>query len=129
MPFQVFDYHALFGKTFSWTSSSTLLPQLLATAPDNGLAIDSMVGTNDDGVGHVVSFIVTVGSITVQLGAVSVPIGAGFDGTTPSADVLSGLPLNNNRVMLPAGATLSARIDAVPAVGFTVNVTLQGGSF
>lgn len=129
MPFQVFDYHSLFAKTFSWTSTSSVLPQLLATAPDNGLAIDSMVGTNNDSVAHVVSFTVTVGGITVQLGAVSIAIGAGFDGTTPSADVLSGLPLNNNRVMLPAGATLSALVDVVPAGGSTVNVTLQGGSF
>jgi len=92
-----------------------------------GVMIGSIRAANQDAVNaRVLVFAKNIGGVDYVLGEVSVPAGAGTNGTTPWADVLAPLNLG---VAMNVAATSKLRVKAKVAVTSDIELVAEGGQF
>ena len=106
------------------------------TAGTSGAKIESIAATNTDTVPIILQIVATISAVDYTLGEVSIPAGAGTDGTTKAVDLLNvtALPWVRNDgvnayMLLEAGAILKAKAKTAVTAGKVIHLFAQGGDF
>ena len=106
---------------------------VMFTAGADGGAVTKLNASTTDTTAVIVVLTVSDGSTTVVLGEVTVPPGAGTDGSTPSVDLLSSIAIPgavqaDGSIILGPAATLSVAAKATLSTG-VLNIAAQGGQY
>lgn len=113
----------------------------LYTAGANGSKVVGIVMTTDDGsASHVVSLAITRSATDYVIGAYTLPINSGTDGSTAGVDLLAGgpsglirgLPVDNDGqtyLLLESGDTLRATFATALTASKRINVMTIGADF
>ena len=102
--------------------------------PTSGGRIKSLIATSDDTTARVLQICKTIGAVDYVLGEVSVPVGAGTDGSTPAVNLLEGnnMPgLQTDGLQrffdLANGTTLKIRSKVAVTAAKTINIVGEYG--
>jgi hypothetical protein len=108
----------------------------LYTAGTSGGRVDSLLGTSTDTVSaYVVQLALQVSAVDYVLGEVSVPIGAGTNGTAKSVAMLNQADIpglaytENGSIYLASGVALRARVKTAVSGSFVVQIVGVGGDY
>lgn len=108
----------------------------IITGGANGTRIDSIFGTNSDpGVATVMQFAVQVSGVDYTIGEVTIPAGAGTNGTAKSVAVLNTTDIpglaytEGNALFLASGAALRSRPKVAVAGAYIINLIGVAGDY
>ena len=124
--------NSVVSKTASIENADGTTPELMFTAGADGGAVLRLTAASTD-VGSAIAILtVSDGTLSVQLGEVTIPIGAGTNGTTPGVNLLDaskmpGVFQADGSLALGPAATLSVGLKA--ATNGVVTILAQGGQY
>lgn len=108
----------------------------LLTAGTSGSRVDTLIGTNTDAANaYVVQLAVQKSGVDYVIGEVSVPIGAGTNGSAKSVALLNSTDIpglaytENGAIYLESGVILRARTKTTVAGANTVQITGVAGDY
>ena len=114
-------------------AADTTTQKTLITAGAEGALVNNISVTSDDTSAIIVVLTLNDGSTDCQIGEVTIPIGAGTDGSTPAVNLLDGaaLPFLQPDGSLPLGANavLKANAKATLTAGKTSYFVTYGGDY
>ena len=118
----------------SIANSDTTTAKVMATAGADGGAVMTMSATTTDTSDVIAVLNINDGSVTIVVGEVTVPAGAGTDGSTPAKNLLDtlampGLFQNDGSLILGPAAILSVGAKATVTSAKTLDISAQGGSY
>lgn len=110
-------------------AADTTTQKTLFTAGAEGALVDNIAVTSDDTAAAIVVLTINDGTTDCQIGEVTIPIGAGTDGSTPAINLLdtTAMPFFQKNGGLPLGATAILKANA--KVTLTAGKTLEFVSF
>ena len=116
------------------TNADTTNAKTMATAGADGGAVMTMSATTTNASDVIAILNIDDGSVTIVVGEVTVPAGAGTDGSTPAKNLLDtlampGLFQNDGSLILGPLAELSVGVKVSLASGKTLDISAQGGSY
>jgi hypothetical protein len=89
--------------------------------------VDSLVGTTNDVIDHVIALRIDHGGGVQQLGSVTIPAGSGY-GATPTVDLLAALPVAlQGGLLLSYQDALKVQLEVAVTAAFVVDVLASGG--
>lgn len=126
--------NTIVGKSTIFNNAAGSTPAIVFSAGADGGSITNIVATSTDTSARILVLTMDDGVTTVQLGEVSVPIGAGTNGSTPAVNVrdldqLKGLFQNDGSILVGAGCTLRINIKTAVTAAKEVHVYTAGGSY
>lgn len=98
------------------------------TSPTGGVMLGRIRVASDDTAAVVLQFAYNVSATDYVLGEVSIPAGAGTNGTTPWVDVLAQLNLDD-AINLPAASKLRVKAKTAVTAAKTIDLVAEGGQF
>jgi hypothetical protein len=108
----------------------------LFTAGSDGSRVDSLLGTSTDTVSaYVVQLALQKSSVDYVIGEVSIPIGAGTNGSAKSVAMLNQTDIpglaytENGSLYLESGVALRARVKTAVSGSFVVQIVGVAGSY
>lgn len=108
-------------------------PKTLYIAGTEGALLDNISVTSTDTSTVILALTYNDGSNDFQLGEISVPAGAGTDGSTPSVNMMDAnyLPFLQSRGGLPLGASHLLKVNAKSAVttAKAIDIVAFGGNY
>ena len=114
-------------------AADTTTQKTLVTAGLEGALIDNISVTSDDTASAIVVLTINDGSTDCQIGEVTIPIGAGTDGSTPAVNLFdsAALPFLQGANSLPLGASaiLKANAKVTLTAGKVLNFVTFGGDY
>lgn len=114
-------------------ASGTALQTLYTAGATDGGLVDNVAVTSDDTSAVILVVTVNDGSTDCEVGEVTIPIGAGTDGSTPAVNLFdeTALPFLQTGGGLPLGASGVLKVNAKAAITSTkiVNITAFGGDY
>jgi hypothetical protein len=118
----------------SIANADTTTAKVMATAGADGGAVMRMSATTTDTSDVIAVLTIDDGSVTIVLGEVTVPAGAGTDGSTPAVNLLSTLAMpgafqNDGSLILGPAAVLSVGAKATVTSTKTLDISAQGGDY
>jgi len=124
--------NSILTKNVSIDNADGTTPQLMFTAGADGGAITRLSAASTDGSAVILVITISDGALSVVVGEVSVPAGAGTNGTAPIKNLLDpaallGLLQADETIVLGPAATLS--VNAKVATSGVVTVIAQGGQY
>ena len=115
------------------TASGTALQSIYTAGSTDGGLVDNVAVTSDDTSAVILVVSVNDGTTDCQIGEVTIPIGAGTDGTTPAVNLFNqdALPFLQNGGGLPLIASGVLKVNAKVAITAAkiVNITAFGGDY
>lgn len=129
MSFGSFDEVRLGGNAVVLDNSlGTGLAEIIP-ASQYGVRLDTLVGSNNDAIDHVVAFAFDFGGGIRHFGSVSVPAGSGYGGVS-SVDLLAGLlPINTAGLTVEPSVIFECANEVSATVAGSVTVSWIGGWF
>lgn len=126
--------NAVIGKTLAIANADGTTEQTVYAAGADGGAITNMVASTDDTSDVTVVISIDDGTLSVPIGEVVVPAGAGTDGSTPAKDLLDaakmpGLFQADGSLILGASTELHVNPKSAVTAAKTLNVAAAGGSY
>jgi hypothetical protein len=114
-------------------AADTTTQKTLVTAGLEGALVDNISVTSDDTAAAIVVVTINDGSTDCQIGEVTIPIGAGTDGSTPAVNLLDSASLpflqKNGGLPLGASAVLKANAKVTLTAGKVLNFVTFGGDY
>ena len=114
-------------------AADTTSQKTLYTAGAEGALIDNVSVTSDDTAAAILVVTVNDGSSDCQIGEVTIPIGAGTDGSTPAVNLLDpiSMPFFQSNGSLPIGASAVLKVNAKATLtaGKTIKLVAFGGDY
>ncbi len=108
----------------------------LITAGASGAKVESISVTSTDTGAVTVQLIASVASVDYTIGEVTIPAGAGTNGSTKAVDLLNATDLPwlrsdgvNRYVLLGAGVALKVKAKAAVTAGKVIHLFAQAGDF
>ena len=122
------------SKAASIANADGTTLELMFTAGADGGAITQLMATTDDTSAVIAVLTLSDGTDAVVIGEVTVPIGAGTDGSTPAVNLLDELAMpgafqNDGSLLMGPLATLSVNAKVAVTAAKTLNLALQGGQY
>ena len=122
------------SKTETIVPADTTSTKTLITAGSDGAAVTNLTAVSDDTAAVTVVMAIDDGVLSVPVGEVVVPIGAGTDGSTPAKNLLDttalpGLLQADGSLLLGPAAKLIINAKATLTAAKTLSVALAGGSY
>lgn len=128
MPLGIFDEHVAINLLQLIETADGTSPKSIVQAPAGGLRIDQLTLTNSDVISHDVQFTVFA-SVTVVLGTVAVPAGAGLSAAVPPVDAMPILAPVLGGLVLSNGVSLFVAVLVVMGAASTLTILGLGGEF
>lgn len=128
-----FQIQPLNGTPVTFTSADTTSEKTVWTAGANGSLIDSIAVTSDDT--SAVILVLSINNLTTsyKIGELSIPAGAGTDGSTPAVNLLSqtAMPFLQRNGGLPIQGTYKLNVNAkvTMTAAKTLTITPIGGNY
>lgn len=122
-------------KNVSIVNADGTTLKLLFTAGADGGAVTKLSATNTNAAAAVIAVLtVSDGTDAVVIGEVTVPLGAGTDGSTPAKNLLDVLALPgvlqaDGSLILGPNATLSVNAKAAVTAAKSLDISAGGGSY
>lgn len=114
-------------------ASGTALQTLYTAGATDGSLLDNVAVTSDDTSAVILVVTVNDGSTDCKVGEVTIPIGAGTDGTTPAVNLFNttALPFLQTGGGLPLGVSGVLKVNAKSSITSTkiVNLVAFGGDY
>ena len=109
-------------------------PKIVFTATADGGAVTKCSATTTDTSAVIAVLTVSDGTTTVTLGEVTVPAGAGTDGSTPAKNLLDSAAMpgafqEDGSLVLGNAATLSINAKVAVTAAKTLDISTQGGQY
>ena len=127
-------FNSVFSKTIDIVPADTTAEETVYAAGVDGGAVTQMVASTDDTSAVVVVISIDDGTLSVPIGEVTVPAGAGTDGSTASknlldATALPGLFQADGSILLGASAELHVNAKVTVTAAKTLYIAAAGGSY
>lgn len=120
----------------SFANADSISFKSIYTAGSSGSRIDSLIGSSSDtSNAYVLQLAIQKSSVDYVIGEVSIPIGAGTNGTAKSVAVLNATDIpglaytESGALYLESGAILRARVKTTVAGSNTVQIVGVGGDY
>lgn len=114
-------------------AADTTTQKTLFTAGIEGALIDNVSVTSDDTAAAILVVTVNDGASDCKVGEVTIPIGAGTDGTTPSVNLFdqTAMPFFQSGGGLPLGASAILKVNAKVTLtaGKKIELVTFGGDY
>lgn len=126
--------NSVLTKNASIANSDGTTPELMFTGGADGGAVLKLTASTDDTSAVIAVLTVSDGTVSVVLGEVTVPIGAGTDGSTPVKNLLDDVAIpgafqSDGSLAMGPVATLSVNAKSAVTAGKTLNMSLSGGQY